>query len=117
VYLHSLHFITYSGPALFYVDSDGVCVSGDVFSVGSGSRHAYSILDNTLLRWKADAASGMLVSLDEAVELAVRAIRHATHRDAFSGGYINVIHLTQHGCEHVLRVHSRNATHIPHVNG
>ena len=30
-----------SGPALFYVDSDGTRLKGDKFSVGSGSTYAY----------------------------------------------------------------------------
>jgi 20S proteasome subunit beta 5 len=34
-----------SGPQLFYVDSDGTRLKGDIFSVGSGSTWAYGILD------------------------------------------------------------------------
>ena len=34
-----------TGPALFYVDSDGTRLAGDVFSVGSGSTFAYGVLD------------------------------------------------------------------------
>ena len=37
------------------------------------------------------------MSVEEAADLAVRAIQRATHRDAFSGGYINVFHLTAEG--------------------
>ena len=33
------------GPALFYVDSDGQRVKGNLFSVGSGSTFAYGVLD------------------------------------------------------------------------
>jgi 20S proteasome subunit beta 5 len=33
------------GPALFYVDSDGTRLKGDIFSVGSGSTFAYGVLD------------------------------------------------------------------------
>jgi 20S proteasome alpha/beta subunit len=33
------------GPALFYVDSDGQRLKGDLFSVGSGSTFAYGVLD------------------------------------------------------------------------
>lgn len=34
-----------TGPALFYVDSDGTRLKGDLFSVGSGSTFAYGVLD------------------------------------------------------------------------
>jgi len=34
---------------------------------------------------------------DEAVELGKRAIFHATHRDAYSGGVINVFIINQNG--------------------
>ena len=35
-----------SGPALYYVDSEGQRTQGKVFSVGSGSLYAYGVLDN-----------------------------------------------------------------------
>lgn len=34
-----------SGPALYYVDSDGQRTKGQIFSVGSGSLYAYGVLD------------------------------------------------------------------------
>jgi len=34
------------GPNLYYVDSDGTRLKGDLFSVGSGSSFAYGILDS-----------------------------------------------------------------------
>lgn len=37
--------LTCQGPALFYVDSDGQRLKGDLFSVGSGSTYAYGVLD------------------------------------------------------------------------
>jgi 20S proteasome alpha/beta subunit len=37
------------GPALFYVDSDGTRLKGDIFSVGSGSTFAYGVLDQVSL--------------------------------------------------------------------
>lgn len=33
------------GPGLYYVDSDGMRMTGNVFSVGSGSTYAYGVLD------------------------------------------------------------------------
>jgi 20S proteasome subunit beta 5 len=35
----------FQGPAIFYVDSDGSRLKGDLFSVGSGSTFAYGVLD------------------------------------------------------------------------
>ncbi len=68
------------GAELFYVDSDGTRLRGDMFSVGSGSTYAYGVLD-TGFRWD--------LSAQEAHDLGQRAIYHATHRDAYSGGVVN----------------------------
>lgn len=38
------------GPALFYVDSEGTRLKGDVFSVGSGSTFAYGVLDQVRVK-------------------------------------------------------------------
>ncbi|CAN0288262.1 unnamed protein product, partial [Hapterophycus canaliculatus] len=76
------------GGQLYYVDSDGARVKGRYFSVGSGSTYAYSVLDEGY-------REGM--SLQEAAALAKRAVRHATYRDAFSGGFINVFRVDSSG--------------------
>lgn len=68
-----------TGPRLFYVDSDGSRLEGDLFSVGSGSTYAYGILD---AEYRPD------MSVEDAAELARRAILQATHRDAMSGGFV-----------------------------
>ena len=68
------------GPGLFYVDSDGTRLVDNLFSVGSGSPYAYGVLDAGY-RWD--------LGVEEAYELARRAIYHATFRDAMSGGTIN----------------------------
>lgn len=65
-----------TGPALFYVDSDGTRLKGDIFSVGSGSTFAYGVLDQGY-KWD--------LSDDEAQELGRRSIYAAAHRDAYSG--------------------------------
>ena len=62
------------------MDSDGTRLSNDMFSVGSGSTYAYGVLDSGY-------KYGM--SVEEAYDLGVRAIYHATHRDAYSGGVVN----------------------------
>jgi 20S proteasome subunit beta 5 len=68
------------GPGLFYVDSDGTRLKNHLFSVGSGSTYAYGVLD---AGYKYD------LSAEEAIDLARRAIYHATFRDAYSGGVVN----------------------------
>lgn len=76
------------GAGLYYVDSDGNRMPGDVFSVGSGSLYAYGVLDSGY-RWD--------MTDEEAYELGRRAIYHATHRDAYSGGIVRVYHIKEGG--------------------
>ncbi|KAF0976148.1 hypothetical protein FDP41_004823 [Naegleria fowleri] len=71
----------HTGPNLFMVDNDGTRLKGTRFSVGSGSLYAYGVLDQG---YRPDLTE------EEACELGRRAIYHATHRDAYSGGIINV---------------------------
>merc|ERR1712196_563974 len=82
------------GPALFYCDSDGTRLKGNLFSVGSGATYAYGILDSEYSH-----------DLDEkaAIELGKRAIYHATHRDAYSGGTINVFVIRDTGYEQMYK--------------
>lgn len=81
-----------TGPNLFYVDSDGTRLKGDLFSVGSGSSFAYGILDS---EYRFD------LTKEEAIELGRRSIYHAAHRDAYSGGMINVYHISPEGWEKI----------------
>jgi 20S proteasome subunit beta 5 len=76
------------GPSLYYIDSDGTRLKGSRFSVGSGATYAYGVLDNG---YRKD------LTVKEAVELGKRAIFHATHRDAYSGGVINVYCIQKDG--------------------
>ena len=55
-------------------------MSNNIFSVGSGSTYAYGVLDSD---YRQD------MSVAEAYDLGERAIYHATHRDAYSGGVVN----------------------------
>lgn len=83
------------GPQLFYVDNDGTRLEAEWgFSVGSGSTWAYGILDS---KYKYDMED------KEAIELGRRAIFHATHRDAYSGGFINVYIIKEDGWKHISR--------------
>ena len=77
-----------TGPALFYVDSDGTRLKGDLFSVGSGSTFAYGVLDQGY-RWD--------LTDEEALELGRRSIYAAGHRDAFSGNTNNLYHVKEDG--------------------
>jgi hypothetical protein len=77
-----------TGPTIFYVDSDGSRLKGDLFSVGSGSTFAYGILDQGY-RWD--------MTDEEAQELGRRSIYAAGHRDAFSGNTCNLYHVKEDG--------------------
>lgn len=81
-----------NGPGLYYVDDDATRLQATVkyptFAVGSGSTYAYGILDTN---YRYDLTD------DEAIELGKRAIFHATHRDAYSGGVNNVYVVKQTG--------------------
>ncbi|KAG7830790.1 hypothetical protein KL920_001381 [Ogataea angusta] len=76
------------GPTIYYVDSDGTRLKGDMFCVGSGQTFAYGVLD-TNYKWD--------LSVDDALYLGKRAILAAAHRDAYSGGSINLYHVTENG--------------------
>jgi len=80
------------GPNIFYVDSDGTRLKGDKFSVGSGGTYAYGVMD---------AGYRFDLTVEEACELGRRAIFHAAHRDAYSGGTINVYHISEEGWKHI----------------
>ena len=73
---------------MYYVDSDGTRLKGDLFSVGSGSTFAYGVLDQGY-RWD--------LSDEEAQELGRRSIYAAGHRDAFSGNTCNLYHVKEDG--------------------
>lgn len=85
---HSNAYPHLQGPALFYVDSDGSRLKGDLFSVGSGSTFAYGVLDQGY-RWD--------LTDEEAQELGRRSIYAAGHRDAFSGNTCNLYHVKEDG--------------------
>jgi 20S proteasome subunit beta 5 len=89
----SSHLVS-QGPHIYYVDSEGSRLQGNLFSVGSGSTFAYGVLDTG---YRFD------MSDEEAQELGRRAIHHATHRDAYSGGVIQVYHVKKDGWEVISR--------------
>uniref|UniRef100_A0AAY5L0P8 Proteasome subunit beta type-8 n=1 Tax=Esox lucius TaxID=8010 RepID=A0AAY5L0P8_ESOLU len=79
----------YCGPGLYYVDDNGMRLCGNMFSTGSGNSYAYGVMDSG---YRYD------LSVPEAYDLAQRAIFHATHRDAYSGGTVN----SKSECIHLL---------------
>lgn len=94
-------------PHIYYVDDMGVRIRGDLFAVGSGSTFALGILDTAT----PDRYNTMTV--EEAIDLGIRAIRHATFRDAYSGGYINVYLITpQEGWK---KVYTEDIARTPEV--
>lgn len=77
-----------TGPQVYYVDNDATRIHGNLFSVGSGSTYAYGVLDSN---HRPD------LTVEEAYDLGKRAIYHATHRDAYSGGICNLYHMKETG--------------------
>lgn len=80
--------VSFSGPSLCYVCSDGTRLRGTLFSVGSGSPYAYSILDQGV-QWG--------LTVDEATSIAREAVYRATHRDAYSGNCVDIYHISSKG--------------------
>lgn len=76
------------GPGLYYVDDYGTRLSGNMFSTGSGNTFAYGVMDSS---YRPN------LSCEEAYDLGRRAIVHATHRDNYSGGVVNMYHMKQDG--------------------
>nr|XP_046218174.1 proteasome subunit beta type-8-like isoform X1 [Oncorhynchus gorbuscha] len=76
------------GPGLYYVDDNATRLSGRMFSTGCGSSYAYGVMDSG---YRED------MTVEEAYELGRRGITHATHRDAYSGGVVNLYHMQEDG--------------------
>ncbi|CDR94340.1 proteasome epsilon subunit, putative [Babesia bigemina] len=95
------------GPSLYYISDSGERVSGKLFSVGSGSLFAYGVIDQ---HYRSD------LSLEEAVELGKRAIYQAAHRDAYSGGYVNLYHVHENGWTKIVDYQDVNELHYKYCN-
>jgi proteasome beta subunit len=75
------------GPSVYSVDAmGGATKEEDVVSTGSGSPMAYGVLED---RYRANMKE------DEAIELAVRALKAAMKRDSASGEGIHVVVITK----------------------
>lgn len=74
------------GPALYSLDPAGGVIKDTMISTGSGSPVSYGVLED---RYNED------IYVEEGVELAIRAIKSAMERDAFSGNGILVATITK----------------------
>lgn len=77
-----------TGPHIYSIEAGGARVAGNMFSLGSGSNFAISI---------ADTEYDYYMPKEKAIELGRKAVMHATHRDAGSGGTINVVFIDENG--------------------
>ncbi|XP_036270580.2 proteasome subunit beta type-8 [Pipistrellus kuhlii] len=90
------------GPGLYYVNENGTRLSGSMFSTGSGNSYAYGVMDSG---YRPD------LSPEEAYDLGRRAIVHATHRDSYSGGVVNMYHMKEDGW---VKVESTDVSDLMH---
>jgi proteasome beta subunit len=78
-----------TGPSLYSLDAmGGQLEESTAVSTGSGSPIAYGILED---RYKKD------MSMDEGVDLAIRALHNVVKRDAASGNGVKVVRITSDG--------------------
>ncbi|QLH74011.1 MAG: archaeal proteasome endopeptidase complex subunit beta [Methanomassiliicoccales archaeon] len=76
------------GGHVYSIDAAGGCIRDDYVSVGSGSLFAYGVLED---HYKKD------LSLDEAINLAIRSLNAAVKRDSASGDGMAVVTITSDG--------------------
>jgi proteasome beta subunit len=76
------------GPALYTIDMGGSLIPDEYTAAGTGVRTAYGVLEN-------DFKAGLTVK--EAEEIAIRAVKAGIARDVQSGGPIQVMVVTKDG--------------------
>lgn len=76
------------GAKLYSIDPLGSSIEDKVIATGSGSPVAYGVLEDS---FKED------MTIDEGVNLAVRALKSALKRDAMTGNGIDVVKITKEG--------------------
>jgi len=76
------------GPALYTLDMGGSLIPDEYTAAGTGVRTAYGVLEN-------DFKAGLTVK--EAEEIAIRAVKAGIARDVQSGGSIQVMVVTKDG--------------------
>ena len=74
------------GSSIYSLDAAGGVIKDTFISTGSGSVFAYGVLED---RFHED------LSIDEGIEIALRAIKSATERDTFSGNGFLVATVTK----------------------
>jgi proteasome beta subunit len=74
------------GPSIFSLDPAGGVIKDLMISTGSGSMVTYGVLED---RYSED------IYVEEGVDLAIRGIKAAMERDAFSGNGIRVATITK----------------------
>lgn len=77
-----------TGASIYSLDAAGGMIKDTFISTGSGSTFAYGVLED---RFHED------ITVEEAKELAVRAIKAATERDTYSGNGFLVAEVTKDG--------------------
>jgi proteasome beta subunit len=78
-----------NGPNIYSLDAVGGTIEEKkAVSTGSGSPMAYGVLEDRYVEH---------MSIDEGVELAIRALHNAMKRDSASGDGINVVKITPEG--------------------
>ncbi len=78
------------GPSIYSLDPAGGMIKDNYISTGSGSIVAYGVLED---RFRDD------LSVEEGLELAIRAIRAAAERDTYSGNGFLVAKVDKDGFE------------------
>jgi proteasome beta subunit len=76
------------GGHIYSIDAAGGCIEDNYVSVGSGSLFAYGVLEDHY-------AKGL--SLDDAINLAIRALNASMKRDSASGDGMAIITITKEG--------------------
>jgi len=77
-----------NGPQLYTLDMGGSLIPDEFTATGTGTRSAYGVLENSL-----KAA----VTVKEAEEIAIKAVKAGISRDIQSGGEIRVMSVTTGG--------------------
>ena len=76
------------GPALYTLDMGGSLIPDDFTATGTGTRTAFGVLEN-------EYKEGLTVK--QAEEIAIRAVKAGIARDVQSGGKIHVMSVTKEG--------------------
>ena len=76
------------GPALYTLDMGGSLIPDEFTATGTGVRTAYGVLENSYKEG---------ITVKEAEEIAINAVRAGIARDAQSGGAIRIMTITTDG--------------------